>query len=169
MHILARTHAQGRPIQGVMKLKRAEGSEYRELHVIGIARHETAGVNHAKRAVGKFDVHCRAVIGIKGILADPVAGGLVKGLEAGLNRYGHHVDGKGGEIQLTDAIRLLIQDGGKVYGVRLRNGERRYDIGNFESYFRAFVEFALADEKYGAALRDYLAVFQGDLQVAYHP
>ena len=30
--------------------------------------------------------------------------------------------GKGGEIQLTDAIRLILQDGGKVYGVRL---ERR--------------------------------------------
>jgi UTP--glucose-1-phosphate uridylyltransferase len=76
--------------------------------------------------------------------------------------------GKGGEIQLTDAIRLLIQDGGKVYGVRLRSGERRYDIGNFESYFRAFVEFALADEKYGAALRDYLAAFSGALQRDYH-
>jgi UTP--glucose-1-phosphate uridylyltransferase len=70
--------------------------------------------------------------------------------------------GKGGEIQLTDAIRLVIQDGGKVYGVRLRNGERRYDIGNFESYFRAFVEFALADEKYGAALRDYLVALSGE-------
>ncbi len=76
--------------------------------------------------------------------------------------------GKGGEIQLTDAIRLLIQDGGKVYGVRLRSGERRYDIGNFESYFRAFVEFALADEKYGATLRGYLLAFKGELQRAYH-
>ena len=61
--------------------------------------------------------------------------------------------GKGGEIQLTDAIRLLIQERGRVFGVCLAEGERRYDIGNFESYFRAFVEFALADEKYGAALR----------------
>ncbi len=63
--------------------------------------------------------------------------------------------GKGGEIQLTDAIRLLLQEGGKVYGVTLQE-ERRYDIGNFDSYFRAFVEFALADEKCGAALRDYV-------------
>jgi UTP--glucose-1-phosphate uridylyltransferase len=63
--------------------------------------------------------------------------------------------GKGGEIQLTDAIRLLLQEGGKVYGVTLQE-ERRYDIGNFDSYFRAFVEFALADEKYGAGLRDYV-------------
>lgn len=65
--------------------------------------------------------------------------------------------GKGGEIQLTDAIKLLIESGEKVYGVRLGYEERRYDIGNFESYFRAFVEFALADEKYGASLREYLA------------
>lgn len=65
--------------------------------------------------------------------------------------------GKGGEIQLTDAIRLLLQDGGKVYGLRLGPQERRFDIGNFESYFRAFIEFALADAKYGPALRRYLA------------
>lgn len=64
--------------------------------------------------------------------------------------------GKGGEIQLTDAIRLIIQNGGKVYGMKLVNGERRFDIGNYESYFRAFVEFALADEKHGAALREFV-------------
>jgi UTP--glucose-1-phosphate uridylyltransferase len=64
--------------------------------------------------------------------------------------------GKGGEIQLTDAIRLLIQGGAKVYGVRLRPDEQRYDIGNFDAYFRAFMEFALADEKHGPTLRQYL-------------
>ena len=61
--------------------------------------------------------------------------------------------GKGGEIQLTDAIRSLIQEGGRAYGVRLRPGERRYDIGNFQSYFEAFVEFALADPRFGAPLK----------------
>jgi UTP--glucose-1-phosphate uridylyltransferase len=64
--------------------------------------------------------------------------------------------GKGGEIQLTDAIRLVMKEGGKVYGVRLRADERRYDIGNFQAYFRAFVEFALEDEKQGPALRKHL-------------
>jgi len=64
--------------------------------------------------------------------------------------------GSGGEYQLTDAIRLVIQGGGKVYGVRLHADEHRYDVGNFDSYFRAFVEFALADEKCGSALREYL-------------
>jgi UTP--glucose-1-phosphate uridylyltransferase len=64
--------------------------------------------------------------------------------------------GKGGEFQLTDAIRLVLQEGGKVYGLRLRGEEKRYDIGNFNSYFQAFVEFALADEKHGPELRQHL-------------
>ena len=64
--------------------------------------------------------------------------------------------GKGGEIQLTDAIRLLIRSGRKVLGVRLTLEEPRFDIGNFESYFLAFTEFALADPQYGAALRSRL-------------
>jgi len=64
--------------------------------------------------------------------------------------------GKGGEIQLTDAIRLVIQQGGKVLGMRLRQQERRFDIGNYEAYFRAFVEFALADPKYGASFRKFV-------------
>jgi UTP--glucose-1-phosphate uridylyltransferase len=62
--------------------------------------------------------------------------------------------GKGGEIQLTDAIRALIHRGGSVLGMRLPQAERRYDIGNFESYFEAFVEFALADPQFGAKLRE---------------
>jgi UTP--glucose-1-phosphate uridylyltransferase len=72
--------------------------------------------------------------------------------------------GKGGEIQLTDAIRTLIQQGGKVLGVRLAPGERRFDIGNFESYFQAFCDFALADPKYGPGLRDYLGKLLADPQ-----
>jgi UTP--glucose-1-phosphate uridylyltransferase len=61
--------------------------------------------------------------------------------------------GKGNEIQLTDAIQQLIASGGGVYGVRLAPGEYRYDIGNYESYFRAFMEFALADPQYGGEVR----------------
>jgi UTP--glucose-1-phosphate uridylyltransferase len=64
--------------------------------------------------------------------------------------------GKGGEIQLTDAIRAVIRGGGKVFGVRLNDQERRYDIGNFDAYFQAFVEFALADPRHGAELRRHL-------------
>jgi len=61
-----------------------------------------------------------------------------------------------GELQLTDSIRLLLQMGKKVRAVRLRQGQRRYDIGNFESYFKAFIDFSLSDEKYGYIIRQYL-------------
>jgi len=64
--------------------------------------------------------------------------------------------GKGGEIQLTDAIRMLIDRGRKVMGMRLPAGETRFDIGNFDSFFHAFVEFALADPQHGERLREYL-------------
>jgi UTP--glucose-1-phosphate uridylyltransferase len=64
--------------------------------------------------------------------------------------------GAGDEIQLTDAIRRLIREGHKVYGMRLQKDEKRYDIGNFGAYFRAFVEFSLADEKFGADLKHHL-------------
>ncbi|HTS19777.1 MAG TPA: UTP--glucose-1-phosphate uridylyltransferase [Verrucomicrobiae bacterium] len=70
--------------------------------------------------------------------------------------------GKGGEIQVTDAIRLMIKEGGKAYGIRLSRAERRYDIGNFQSYFRAFVEFALADKKQGPALRQHVEALLRD-------
>ena len=61
--------------------------------------------------------------------------------------------GTGGEIQLTDAIRSVLADGGRGIGIRLGPDERRFDIGNFGSYFRAFTEFALADPRYGEGLR----------------
>ena len=64
--------------------------------------------------------------------------------------------GKGGEIQLTDAIQLVLESGGKGLGLRLQPHERRFDIGNFESYFRAFFEFALADPKFGPGLREFV-------------
>lgn len=64
--------------------------------------------------------------------------------------------GPNGEIELTAAIHRLIRGGGKVYGMCLTADERRFDIGNFESYFRAFVEFAMADPRYGDGLRRYV-------------
>ena len=64
--------------------------------------------------------------------------------------------GKGGEVQLTDGIRLLLKEGTKGYAVSLTEKEKRYDIGGMASYYEAFVDFALADEKYGYRLRQYL-------------
>lgn len=64
--------------------------------------------------------------------------------------------GKGGEIQLTDAIRSLVKKGARVLGVKLAPNEQRFDIGNFDTYFQAFCAFALADPRFGPGLREYL-------------
>ena len=58
-----------------------------------------------------------------------------------------------GEIQLTNAIQFLCEEGRRVMAVKLTPAEKRYDIGNFPSYFESFVEFALADPTYGEEFR----------------
>lgn len=65
--------------------------------------------------------------------------------------------GKGGEIQLTDAIRILLKEGAKGVGMCLAEDETRFDIGNYESYFKSFVEFALADPDHGDTLKEHIA------------
>jgi UTP--glucose-1-phosphate uridylyltransferase len=57
------------------------------------------------------------------------------------------------EIQLTDAIQFMCDEGRRVLAVKLTPEEKRYDIGNFPSDFESFVEFALADPLYGADVR----------------
>src|SRR5438105_8119672 len=54
--------------------------------------------------------------------------------------------GKGGEIQLTDAIRLLLQQS-TVYGFPFVHG--RYDVGNKLDYLRATVELELERDDLG--------------------
>ncbi len=61
-----------------------------------------------------------------------------------------------GEIQLTNAIQYLCEEGRRVMAVKLAPEEKRYDIGNFPSYFESFVEFALADPVYGPEFRTVL-------------
>ncbi len=58
-----------------------------------------------------------------------------------------------GEIQLTDAVQRMCEEGRRVLAYKLPKGERRYDIGNFPSYFETFVEFALADPEFGPGFR----------------
>ncbi|MFQ6096172.1 MAG: UTP--glucose-1-phosphate uridylyltransferase [Armatimonadota bacterium] len=64
--------------------------------------------------------------------------------------------GYGGEIQLTDAIRMMVRDGLPVWCVRLRDDEERLDIGTFASYARAFVTVMLNDPDVGHELREHL-------------
>lgn len=61
--------------------------------------------------------------------------------------------GRGGEIQLTDAIKLLLVTE-PVYGYVFTHG--RYDVGNKRDYLRATVEFALEREDLGPDFRAYL-------------
>jgi UTP--glucose-1-phosphate uridylyltransferase len=62
--------------------------------------------------------------------------------------------GVGGEIQLTDAIAMLLADQA-VYGFLFAEG--RYDIGNKLDYLRATVELALDREDLGPDFRSFLA------------
>jgi len=61
--------------------------------------------------------------------------------------------GKGGEIQLTDAMRLMLRDVA-MYGRRL-NG-RRCDIGNKDGFIKTNLEFALKREDMAEAMREYI-------------
>jgi UTP--glucose-1-phosphate uridylyltransferase len=61
--------------------------------------------------------------------------------------------GIGGELWLTDAFRILLEEGHEIICVRLRKGEHRLDIGNFLSYFQAFMDVCLSDPEHGASLR----------------
>jgi UTP--glucose-1-phosphate uridylyltransferase len=61
--------------------------------------------------------------------------------------------GRGGEIQLTDAIKTLSENE-PVYGWTFRNG--RFDVGNKLDYLEATVELALEREDLGPAFRQFL-------------
>ncbi|NLE80572.1 MAG: UTP--glucose-1-phosphate uridylyltransferase [Rhodococcus sp.] len=62
--------------------------------------------------------------------------------------------GAGGELQVTDAIALLIAEGHPVHVVVHRG--TRHDLGNPGGYLRAAVDFALNSDEYGPSLRDWL-------------
>ena len=61
--------------------------------------------------------------------------------------------GRGGEIQLTDALRLLSKEE-KVYGLKFEG--RRYDIGDKLGWLKTTMELALEDPKLGPQLSEYL-------------
>ena len=61
--------------------------------------------------------------------------------------------GVGGEIQLTDAIAMLLADQ-TVYGFVFSEG--RYDIGKKLDYLRATVEIALDREDLGPEFTAFL-------------
>lgn len=62
--------------------------------------------------------------------------------------------GAGGELQLTDAVALLIDEGHPVHVV-VHRGDR-HDLGNPAGYARAYVDHMLAHPEYGESLRGWL-------------
>jgi UTP--glucose-1-phosphate uridylyltransferase len=61
--------------------------------------------------------------------------------------------GRGGELQLTDAIQLLLEEQ-TVYGQRFRTG--RYDVGQKVDFLRANVELALDRPDLGPQVEAFL-------------
>ncbi|MEO8908410.1 MAG: UTP--glucose-1-phosphate uridylyltransferase GalU [Microbacteriaceae bacterium] len=76
----------------------------------------------------------------------------------------HTPPGKGGEIQLTDALETLAADesiAGGVFGVVFRG--RRYDTGDRLDYIKAIVQLAVDREDLGPQLRPWLREFASGL------
>jgi UTP--glucose-1-phosphate uridylyltransferase len=70
-----------------------------------------------------------------------------------LDVLAHTPAGRGGEIQLTDAIKTLAERQ-PVYGWTFRQG--RFDVGNKLDYLQATVELALEREDLGPPFRKFL-------------
>jgi len=64
--------------------------------------------------------------------------------------------GIGHEKQITDSIKILIEQGAEVWGLLMKGKEKRYDIGNPTTYAIAFIELSLIDPEIGNNLRSYL-------------
>ena len=62
--------------------------------------------------------------------------------------------GAGGEIQITDAMRLMLKEGKPFYAVKLEGN--RHDAGDKLGFLIATVEFALKRDDLGADFREYL-------------
>ena len=62
--------------------------------------------------------------------------------------------GKGREIQLTDAILKMLQDGEKVVAYEFQG--KRYDIGNKFGLLKANIEFGLKNDETKEELKNYL-------------
>ncbi|MCU1439249.1 MAG: galU [Rhodoglobus sp.] len=71
--------------------------------------------------------------------------------------------GKGGEIQLTDALQVMASENiaGGVYGVVFRG--RRYDTGDRLDYIKAIVQLAVERHDLGPELRPWLKQFASSL------
>ncbi|MGV8857769.1 UTP--glucose-1-phosphate uridylyltransferase GalU [Rhodoglobus sp.] len=112
------------------------------------------------------------VVRITGLVEKPVQGSALSNL-AIIGRYVLRPEifdilertdpGKGGEIQLTDALQEMAESdiAGGVYGVVFRG--RRYDTGDRLDYIKAIVQLAVEREDLGPDLRPWLKQFSATL------
>ena len=109
------------------------------------------------------------VVRVTGLVEKPTTGSTPSNL-AIIGRYvlrpevfdilEHTAPGKGGEIQLTDALEEMArtpEQTGGVYGVIFRG--RRYDTGDRLDYIKAIVQLAVEREDLGPDLRPWLKDF----------
>ncbi|ROQ68971.1 UDP-glucose pyrophosphorylase [Streptomyces sp. 840.1] len=123
-----------------------------QIHMYGCAAVEPTSLGDVVRVTGLVEKpepgdapSNLAVIGR--YVLDPAVFGVLRETEPG----------RGGEIQLTDALQELAADeklGGPVHGVVFRG--RRYDTGDRGDYLRAIVRLACEREDLGPDFRDWL-------------
>ncbi len=123
-----------------------------QIHLYGSAAVETTGEDDVVRVTGLVEKpdpadapSNYAVIGR--YVLDPAIFGILRQTEPG----------RGGEIQLTDALQKLTEDekvGGPVHGVVFKG--RRYDTGDRGDYLRAIVRLACEREDLGPDFRAWL-------------
>ncbi|MEU9198803.1 UTP--glucose-1-phosphate uridylyltransferase GalU [Streptomyces sp. NPDC048332] len=126
-----------------------------QIHLYGCAAVEATPEDDVVRVTGLVEKpetgdapSSLAVIGR--YVLDPAVFGVLRDTEPG----------RGGEIQLTDALQQLAADeklGGPVHGVVFRG--RRYDTGDRGDYLRAIVRLACEREDLGPDFRTWLRDF----------
>ncbi|MBW3550203.1 MAG: UTP--glucose-1-phosphate uridylyltransferase, partial [Proteobacteria bacterium] len=140
--MIAQHEATGRPVVALMEVPQSDVSKY------GIAQTEPTDTDGVVRITGLVEKPSAeeapsnlAIIG-RYVLAPSVFEVLRK-----------TEPGRGGEIQLTDAIETLVATE-PVHGVVFRG--RRYDTGDRLDYLKAVVQLAADREDLGPPLLDWL-------------
>jgi UTP--glucose-1-phosphate uridylyltransferase len=125
-----------------------------QIHLYGCAAVETTGDDDVVRIVDLVEKPSTseapsnlAIIGR--YLLSPDVFGVLRRTEPG----------RGGEIQLTDALRVLAREGssGPVHAVVFRG--RRYDTGDRVDYLKAVVQLACLRDDIGPEFRSWLEDF----------